>query len=930
MKLKLLSLIALLNTCLAFAFTPAIYTYTTKDYDGRQDNTSAVFDGEGLLYVANAYGVLEYDGYKWIKIQLPAGKSPVSLCVHDKKIFVGGNDEIGYVSRDAAGVSSYHSLLPLLADSLKKQIGWMNYCVESAGKIYFVTDQRIFIYDGKAVTMMKPRAGGKFSYLGKHNGQLFLFEKGRGLAVYENENFNWFQSDIKNLEIRGVEKMTSKLYYLYATDGIYKFDGVHAERIEKTAFLAKEAVNRVVAGKDQKVICTELGGVYILDDQFDVKFHFNQSNSHLTTNYVYDAAENKQGDLCLATDNGISIVNLSSAVSNIDISSNLYGAGLSSLLLGDTMYLGTSQGLFFAPNWKAKGEKKFVKIPGVKAFVYDIHVQNGALFCGNRSDVYKINGASATVISPESYRGAWGIHSVPGRKDMFLVGTYSGIDVYQVIDYEWVFSHKMEGYNSPAMNLELDAEGNIWVASGLSGFFKLHVDDDFSKVLATEEFCAKLKENKDYFIELIKVENAIYVSSHKGLYKVEKGDLVKDEYMNSLGLPFERIRKINDQLIYTLQNKTPILLKKGNSGFVIDTAHILNNINAELIGNSELIDKISQNDFLAGTSEGFIIANNASPKKYYGNIAVRRIENIFSGKAIEMLADKGIVIPFSENNLRFTFAYSPLERFYDVEWYVMLEEDGKGQWTKVENAHVKEFSNLLEGDYIFRLKVVCRYTALDETSVAFTVLPPWYRTTLAKIIYFLLLLGGAYLAYLYSQRKLEKVTDKMTEEKERELQEQGDEFKAELLKKELQEKENEISFMALNYSQKRELMESVSDKLNDLLGKLDDPRALRVEIKGVINSLNNSEGDEELKWQEFQIHFNKEHNHFLEKIKEMDPKIKESVLLMCTYIRMGKSNKDICNLLNISINALDKRKSRLREKFNIPEEITVNEYLRQL
>ncbi|MFM7023609.1 MAG: hypothetical protein ACKOXB_11595 [Flavobacteriales bacterium] len=927
--LKLFVALVLFNTGVAFAFTPSIYTYTTKEYDGRQDNTGAVFDGEGLLYVANAYGVLEYDGYTWIKTSLPNGKSPVSLCVYDKKIFVGGNDEIGYLSRDGKGVSAYHSLLPLLPDSLKKEIGWMNYCVEHNGRVYFVTDHRMFIYNGTSISIMKPRAGGKFTYLGKNNGQLYLYEKGRGLASLENDNFVWFDADIKNLELRGIEKITSKLYYLYTSDGIYTFDGAHLMRLGKTDFLAKEVITRIIAGKDQKVICTELGGVYILDDQFDVKHHFDQSNSKLTTNYIYDAAENKQGDLCLATDNGISIVNLSSSVSNIDLSSNVYGAGLSSLLVGDTMYLGTSQGLYFAPHWRAKGEKKFIKIPGVKAFVYDIHLQNGDLFCGNRSDVYKINGATATVISPESNRGAWGLHSVPGRKDLFLVGTYSGIDVYQVIDFEWNFSHKIEGYKLSAMNLEIDQDGNIWVASGLSGFFKLHVDEDFSKVLTSEEFCAQFGKQKDYFIELIKVGGQILVSSHGGLYKVESGKLVKDEYLNSLGLPFERIRKINDQLIYTLQGKTPIVLRKAAKGFVIDIAHILNNIKVELIGNSELIDQFSQQDFIAGTPEGFVLANNASAKKYYGKITMRKIQDMYSDSLVDM-SGESIVLPFSDNNLRFTFAYSPLERFYDVEWYAMLEEDGKGVWMKVENAHVKEFSNLQEGDYVFRLKVVCRYTTLDEASVAFTVLPPWYRTTLAKIIYFLLLLGAAYLAYRYSQRRLEKVTDKMTEEKERELQVQGDEFKAELLKKELQEKENEISFMALNYSQKRELMESVSDKLNDLLGKLEDPRAVRVEIKGLINSLNNSEGDDEKKWQEFQIHFNTEHNHFLEKIKEMDPKIKESVLLMCTYIRMGKSNKDICNLLNISINALDKRKSRLREKFNIPEEITVNEYLRQL
>ena len=153
---------------------------------------------------------------------------------------------------------------------------------------------------------------------------------------------------------------------------------------------------------------------------------------------------------------------------------------------------------------------------------------------------------------------------------------------------------------------------------------------------------------------------------------------------------------------------------------------------------------------------------------------------------------------------------------------------------------------------------------------------------------------------------------------------------AELLQKELQEKETELSYIALNYSQKKELFEHIGDKLDAMLEKTDDPRALRAEIKGLEYSMNNSEGDEEKKWLEFQVHFNKEHNDYLEKIKAVEPNMKESMLLMCTYIRMGKSNKDICNLLNISINALDKRKSRLREKFNVPEEITLNEYLRQL
>ncbi len=927
MKMRFLTLLIVLNTCVAYAFTPAMYTYTTAEYELHQENYSAVFDGGGLLYVANAYGLLEYDGYEWKKIPLPDGKSPVSLCYTDNKVFIGGNDEFGYVAKNASGISVYHSLVHLLSDSAKKQIGWLDHCVEANGKVYFANFANVFIYDGTAVSVMKPKPKGKFLSIENQGGQLYLFEKGRGMGVFENTDIEWWAGDIENLEIRGVEKISSKLYYLYASDGVYKYNGMHAERIEKTAFLSKYVVSNVIADGKKKVLCTELGGVFILDDQFDVKYHFDQSNSKLTTNYIYAAAENKQGDLCFATANGITLLNLSSSVSNVDVSSHLYGAGYSSLLVGDTMYLGTSQGLFYAPHWKAKGEKHFEKIAEVKAYVYDIHLQNGNLFCGNRADVYQINGTSVKIISPESARGAWGLHSVPNRKDIFLVGTYSGIDVYRFENKQWKFSNKIEGYNFPGRNFEFDTEGNIWVASGLAGLFKLSVNTEYSKVLKSKEFCEELKVKKDYFIELIKSGNEILVSSYDGIYKVEKGALAKDAQMNSIGLAFERIRKINNDLIYTVQKRMPVVLKKTEKGFVIDSAHILNNIKIELIGNSELIDQFSPEEYIVGTPDGFIIANNVSPKKYYGKIALRKIQNIYS----DSLVNIENAISFNDNNLRFTFAYSPLERFYSLEWYAMLQEDGKeGVWQKIDKAHFKEFSNLKEGDYTFRLKVVCRYTTLDETAVTFTILPPWYRSTLAKIIYFLLLLFGGYLIYKFNQVRMKKLAEKMTAEKEKELLVQEKEFKAEILKKELQEKETEMSYMALNYSQKKDLLEHVSDKMNDLLTKLDDPRALRAEIKGLEYSLNNSEGDEEKKWNEFQILFNKEHNDYLDKIKAMDPKIKESMLLMCVYIRMGKSNKDICNLINISITALDKRKSRLREKFNVPEEVTLNEFLRLL
>jgi L-lactate utilization protein LutB len=145
----------------------------------------------------------------------------------------------------------------------------------------------------------------------------------------------------------------------------------------------------------------------------------------------------------------------------------------------------------------------------------------------------------------------------------------------------------------------------------------------------------------------------------------------------------------------------------------------------------------------------------------------------------------------------------------------------------------------------------------------------------------------------------------------------------------LQEKEMDLSYVALNFAQRKELLQTIGVKLKALMQRDDVSSNLMKELKSMEYSLNNTEEEQE-KWDNFQVHFNTEYNDFITKLQQLDPKIKESMLLMCTYLRMGKNNKEIASLLNISLSALDKRKLRLKEKFNVPEEITLNEFLRGL
>ena len=85
---------------------------------------------------------------------------------------------------------------------------------------------------------------------------------------------------------------------------------------------------------------------------YQLKYHFNIDNSSIADNYIYQISLNEKGDICLATNNGISIINFGSPLLSIGKSNNVYGAGYSSYLKGNEMYLGTSQGLFHSSDWE--------------------------------------------------------------------------------------------------------------------------------------------------------------------------------------------------------------------------------------------------------------------------------------------------------------------------------------------------------------------------------------------------------------------------------------------------------------------------------------------------------------------------------------------------------------------------------------------------
>ena len=134
----------------ANASVPDVLNFTTKDYNGHSINYDIEQDSSGIIYIANAYGVLEYDGRTFRKIPLVQGKSAISLSKDASgRIFVGSSSEFGCLEKDATQKTYFKSLKHLIPGN--KEINEVFETCWFDNAIYFACSKAIFRFKDKRI-----------------------------------------------------------------------------------------------------------------------------------------------------------------------------------------------------------------------------------------------------------------------------------------------------------------------------------------------------------------------------------------------------------------------------------------------------------------------------------------------------------------------------------------------------------------------------------------------------------------------------------------------------------------------------------------------------------------------------------------------------------------------------------------------------------
>lgn len=975
---------------------PYVKNYTTKDYSGQPDNFAAIEDNRGFMFFGNLWGILEFDGNEWRNIYFPNGSSGISLAKDTHgTIYCGGRGEFGYLTPDSLGFLTYKSLLPLLDKKIDFKDVWTTYYLDSS--IVFCSFEALFILKDNTITTIKPQTFFERAYVA-HN-KLYVREEGKGLSQLNNNKLvisdggNYFAHIEASviLPFKNDKILVGNNRNLYLKDGdqIKLWSNALTDLLDESRLFTAIKLNN-----GNYALASNTKGVIIVDENGVIREIFDK-NRGLSSNNILNLYSDSVGNLWILTRGGISKIELNGCFSYINEFQGVSGLNYVSCYYNNTLYLGTSEGLYFQ-NKTLKGETRFTKIPSTEGNVWALQQFGNELFCGHNEGVFIINGQLSYHI-PDT-KGVWCFIQPKGFKNIILAGSYLGIIVLENDGQRWFSRGYVKGFSESSRFIVQDKMEEFWISHGNKGLFKLSLNHNLDSILNIKTYGKAEGLNSLFNNSVYNFDNEIIVTNNDGLYKYNYTNNRFEAWheLNSAIGEFVTIQKFvvesNNSFWIILNNEKIMHLSKNSKGeFVSDMT--IRKFNRRLAGSFEHILPLNHNSTLIATLDGSAIfdidkfkqnthLNHERFKSY-----IRKIELTRDGIKVVNGGNKHIESPinqtipkfsYNQNSIRFSFSSNCFE---DVELtkYQFTLSGFENSWSPWTSATQKEYTNLPAGRYKFQIQALNSFDQQSkEDSYEFVILPPWYKSTFAYLIYLILialvLFGGyKYIVHRFNlqkqklelkkERELRKLNKKHLEEqikneneilklsnekllanlanleqqellrkKEEQLKIEIDRAKLEQLQHEqemhqleITHKNKELSILAMQIAHKSESISKIREYLTHFTtqNSLSDFKTISAQLFQFIDK--DSEQDKE--WKEFQEHFNIVHSSFLTKLKAEYPTISPTLLKLSAYLRVKMTNKQIARLMNTTVESVLKSRYRLREKLQLNAEDNLDNFI---
>lgn len=915
---------------------PWVQGYSKDDFQGGSRTSMIAQDNRGHLYFANNDGLITFNGNYWKKFRLPNGTILRSIYIDDNnRVYVGGQGEIGYFE-PTNGCLQYTSLNKLVPEGDRNFADVWN-ALAMGRSVYFRTTEYIFEFrDGQITTHPAPLA---WQFLGRTSEGLIAQDKKSGILLYKDGQWLPVTKGAESINVSLSAALTiGRDSTLIATIDNKTFllrQGVITPMNKipplnlYTPSLAKIDNNTYVVGSATGCYIREIGG--------SNQMHLTTADG-LPSNTVTAVFVDRSKNIWVGADGGIAVIGYNSAVRFIHPVKSSDLVGYSARIFNGSLYLSTSNGVYRTEiNRVSEGKRlsyggyRLVKgTDGGESWRLD--EVNGKLLLAHNSGIYVLDGDQAKPITMGT--GSWMFLTMSSAYPInrIFVGTYQGIHALDFNNNIFNSAKPLEGHRDSYRFLAKAENNDIWASHPYRGIYRLHLT-------TSGGYKTRLYTDKDGLPSAF--QNFVFTGKNRNLFATKKGiyefDKAHDRFIPSPvfkqlnNVEINYLKEDNDGNIWFYTGKRLGVLQSRTSGS--DTGGVITYF-PELDGYSaegfENIYPYNANNVFIGWGKGFIhldyekyLKPHSRPSIVLSDVTAtaERDSTLYGGFSNGPLAT--VTLPASFNAFRFEYSATEYGMRNQIRYSYWLEGyDDK--WSVWSTNTVKHYTNLPGGEYRFKVKALDNRNRQSEVFIfPFKINAPWYATSWAYAIY----LTIAFICISLLLRWQRQVFHQQKQKYEAKLAHLRYVHQLEVEKR---ERENEMLAKTKELANtKMQLMENTDTlvKLKDEITKLnlksdEDPKDLKP-ITLLLKDLERNNKN----WSQFALHFDELNDGMLTRLKQKHPNISRTDLKLCAYLRLNFSSKEIAQLQNISIRAVEMHRYRLRKKLNLPTELSLADYL---
>ena len=842
--LRLCVLAALFFSCVGIAAAvapkemlgnPPLQFFGPRDYAAGPLNWSVLQDRRGLVYAANADGVLEFDGVGWRLIRTDRQTRARALAMDkDGRIYVGAQGEFGYLGADASGQMQYVALsdkVPVAERDFSDV--WLIHCLPTG--VYFRSQRRLFRLRGEQLDSWPVTDVGYSAVVGE---RLLLFDRSDGLLEMVADKLRPVPGgDAKRLgDVQAILPWSADGRIRLPADGLLLGSKQYGMQILRDGQLQPfdSPINELLVRDGLRggrllsngtvVMLTLAEGPLLLDEKAQFIRRLGRADG-IAGDRAFEVALDRQGDLWLALDTGVARVAAFDALSRFEEAA-LGGSVLTSLRLGDRLYVGSNTRL----TWLGAGvEAQRNGITGHARHLLDF---DGHLLTAGNGGVFELFNDRIRSLRVNTASELRRSRNVPQR---VWVAERDGLASLRWQDGDWIDEGKRLGTTSVVRSLAEDKDGGLWLGTDLDGVLQVvdsgQLPDGLLPAHRLLRFGMAQGLPSDEENQVFELENEVLVRSRDGIYRLDAAGVrfVRDPRFAKLftdrpgwqlsprgGLTVDGRGWLWLQARQEASNDTELgaLVPQADGSYAWNARDLLS------LRGTNVTSIYAEGDTLLwfGTNEG-LFRYDRRIKRIFNTpypTLVRRVGHsdgrlLFGGTSGQSPLAAPTPFAHADNNLSIDFAAPTYVEPRATRYQLWLEGYDK-DWSAWGAATHKEYTNLAPGEYRFRVRARNIHDQVGgEAQYSFQVLAPWYLTWPAYAGYFLGVFGLVWLTVRWRVHKLERDKEILAQhvaERTEDLQQTSEQLR---LARDLAERERQAAEQATR--SKSEFLASMSHEI---------------------------------------------------------------------------------------------------------------------